>query len=104
MLYWGHGGVLDGSNCKSPKLLDKQDEGNTHTATLTFRMPLPEQMKEENTKEESLQSHQDRLVKHEMPREKMNLMKLSYKDFKISMPRMFKDISKGILSINNKKF
>ena len=103
-LYWGHGGGLNGSNCKSPKLLDKQDEGNTHTVTLTFRMRLPEQPKQENTEEESPQSHQDRSGKHEMPRDKMNLMKLSYKDFKISMPRMFKDISKGIMSINNKKF
>lgn len=29
-LYWGHGGGLNGSNCKSPKQLDKQDE-RTHT-------------------------------------------------------------------------
>ena len=48
-------------------------------------MRLPEQTKEENTEEESPQSHQDRSGKHEMPRDKMNLMKLSYKDFKISI-------------------
>ena len=61
-------------------------------------------MKEQNTTEDSLQNHQNRSMKHEMPREKINLMKLSYKDFKVSMPRMFKTISQGIMSINNENF
>ena len=104
MLYWGHGGGLDGSNCKSPKLLDKREERNTHTNTLTFKLWLPKQMKKWNTTEDSLQNHQNRSMKREMPRDKSNLMKLSYKDFKISMPRMFKSISQGIMSINNENF
>lgn len=33
VLYWGHRGGSDGRNCKSPILLDKQDERNTHTHT-----------------------------------------------------------------------
>lgn len=76
----------------------------THTQSHSRSECGCQNKREEDTKEESLQRHQDRSVRHEMPRDKMNLMKLSHKDFKVSMPRMFKDISKGIMSINNKKF
>lgn len=58
-------------------------------------------MKKSNTREESLQNHQNHSLKYEMPRDKINFMKESYKNFKISMSKMFKGISRGNASINN---